>query len=54
MKGTTQHVEAAESGSDAPADVEKNGDYTLSRVATQDDAVVTAKTWAVVAVSIPP
>ena len=52
MKVTAEHAETAESGvsSNSPVDVEKRGDFVLSRVATQDDTVVTAKTWAVVAV----
>ena len=53
-KDTSQHYEAAElrSPSHPTADVEKNGDNTISRVTTQEDAVVTAKTWAVVGVRV--
>ena len=51
-KDTVHHIEAAESAhsSNGPTDIEKTGDYALSRVETQQDAVVTMKTWSVVIV----
>ena len=53
-KVATEHLDGtAGSGvsSNSPDDVEKrSGDYAVSGVTTQDDGVVSMKTWAVVAV----